>query len=233
MEAVDRSFRILDTVCAHESIALKDVAALVGLTPPTTLRLLRALQDSGVVRQNDDRTWSPTMKVWKLGQLVSLNNAAARDIEAKLTRLSEVSGETAVYSSYDKGWCTYLIEVPSKHSVRVHAELGARYHASVVASGHVALAHSVPEDVDAIMLEHWGEERWTGSEGDRLRSRLRRIATDGFVHSVRSQVWRGVWSISLPDIHGGKVFGAFAVVGPMSRRDVAVDEIVTVGKALL
>jgi len=233
MEAIDRTFRILDVVCEHESITLKDVAANVELTPPTVLRMLRALQDSGIVRQNEDRSWSPTMKVWKLGQLVSLNNAAARDIEEKLRRLSEVSGETAVYSSYERGWCTYMIEVPSKHSVRVHAELGARYHASLVASGLVALAHTPPAEIDEVMTAHWGGERWAGADGNQLRTHLAEIAADGFVYSTNSQVWSGVWSVSVPEIHGGKVFGACAVVGPTSRGDVAVDEIVDVGKAPL
>ena len=142
MQAVARSFALLEAVADRGEARLVDVARQVGLHPSTAHRLLAALIGSGYVAQ------SPVTGRYRLGRKVV---ELARRSDARYTRLRAVArphleairaavDESANLAALDDFSITYLDQVPSRRPVRLFAEPGRSVPAHSSGAGKAMLA---------------------------------------------------------------------------------------------
>lgn len=224
---ITRTMRVLSTLCLGGPQTLTALSDAVGLTPSTTLRFLRILQEEGYVTQRDDnRQWQATLEVWRLGAAVISQGGWIKLLNEVVQEVARDTGETSIFAAYQDGWAMYLAHGASRHTVRTHVDIGGRYHASELTSGRAMLAHLPEDELDRVMIEHWSAKRWSGEEGEALRAKLARIAERGY-SSDTSTRWPGVWGCSVPVLDAeGAVVGALGISVPPTRHpeDDAAEE---------
>ncbi|WP_165958766.1 IclR family transcriptional regulator [Actinomadura sp. KC345] len=215
--SIKRTMLILRALAMDGPQTLKQLSETVNYSPSTVLRFLRILQEEGYVEQDSNRIWRASLETWRMGAAVLAHGGWSRRLNEAVQEISRQTGETSIYSMYADGDIVYIALGASSHTVRTHIELGTRFHASEMTTGRAILGHLPDHEVDALMLAHWGTERWKGSEGDAFRRRLLEVRTRGY-SSATSERWPGVWGIAAPVFDlDGRTIGALGLSIPPTR----------------
>ncbi|MDE0545637.1 IclR family transcriptional regulator [Microbacterium sp. C7(2022)] len=174
----------LVTQAASTGITVTELAARADLTRPTTHRLLAALQNEGLVDQ-DQRTgrWMPGPELYLMGTVAASRydiTATARDIVRSLAVRTEESAFLSVRRG-DETVC--LLREEGSFPIRsfVLSE-GVRFPLGVASAGLAILAFLPEHDVDAYFERHPElADRWGASHDPRrLRARLHDTKERGF-----------------------------------------------------
>ena len=89
-------------VASQEGKGVTDLSKELGLTKSNTFRLLQTLVTLGYVQHLPDKTYSATLKTWRVGR-ASVENLNLRELAApELSFLSQETGET-VYLAVREG----------------------------------------------------------------------------------------------------------------------------------
>ncbi len=135
-----------------DGVPLSGIARMLKIPKNTTYRMLNTLCARGYVSRNEaELTYRLTRK------LATLVYSSARDgglIEKALgpmRALRDRVKETVVISILDRGEGIVLDQVPGLHPFRFVCDPGARQALHASASTKVILAHSAPEERDAIL----------------------------------------------------------------------------------
>jgi IclR family transcriptional regulator, KDG regulon repressor len=150
-QAVGRALQVLDLFSATtRELALVDVARQTGLAPPTALRLVRTLEDAGLlvrVAATDRYRLGPKLLVLS-GRIVQ---HPVRELAAPyLRQLAHDLGHTVGLASYDDGSVVYLDCVEAPTPIAISLRPGGRMPAHCVASGRVLLAYLEPAEVERL-----------------------------------------------------------------------------------
>ncbi|KAB2378933.1 IclR family transcriptional regulator [Actinomadura montaniterrae] len=211
--AINRTLRVLATVCEAGPQTLTVLSAKTGLTPPTLLRTLRLMRDEGYVTQDEDRKWRATMQMWRLGCAVKdstgLNELAGRTLGELVAEIEE----TVVFAAFENGWLTYLAQVEPDKPVRAHVPLGGHYAALDTTTGHAVMAWLPKAEIDAIVRTQARPEFDARARRELYRE-LAEVAQRG-VASGSGDRWPGVWgAASAVFDHRGVPIGAVGVSIP-------------------
>jgi len=216
VQSVKRAFDLLHLIALAEAgAALSELAAASGLPVPTIHRLLRGLVDSGHVVQLPSRRYALGPRMLGLGQ------SAGRTLDAwahaHLTRLAELTGETANLAMLDVEDVVYLAQVSSqRHIVRMFTEVGSRVSVHCTGVGKALLAElptkTAREVVTAAGMP--ARTRHTITDLDELVEELARIRRAG--HAVDDEEQElGVRCVAV--VVRGVPATAISVSGPASR----------------
>jgi IclR family acetate operon transcriptional repressor len=186
----------------------------------TIYRLVRTLEGHKFVHQN------PSTAKYRLGiRLIELADAFLETTELRtiarpvMTRLMELSGETAHLMVPDGDTGVYVDRVEGPHRVRVASSVGRREHLHSSAVGKALLAH-LPEPVVAAIIRDRGLPRWTKhtiTDPAALTRHLEEIRRRGSAIDDEEGE-EGVRCIGAP-IFGrpGDVIAAISIAGPAYR----------------
>lgn len=219
VQSVDRALDVMEALAAHGGEAgLSEIAARTGLPYGTIHRLLRTLLERGYVRQESDRRYALG------GALVRLAGVAERMVgvwaQPYLTRMVELSGETANLAVLEGDFIVYVAQVPSPRRLRMFAEVGRRVLPHSTAVGKVLLADRTAAEVLAL-LERTGMPRRTAntitSPHDML-GMLDGTRANGFAMDLGEEEL-GVHCLAVPVRDGERVIAAMSVSGPAERID--------------
>ncbi|MDQ3710137.1 MAG: IclR family transcriptional regulator [Actinomycetota bacterium] len=139
-----------------------------------------------------------------------------------LERLVELSGETANLAVLEDGYTVYVAQVPSRHKVRMFAEVGNRLLPHTTAVGKVLLAFR-PRAVAAAIIERNGLPARTPStitDDGSFLVELDRVAGQGWALDDQEEEV-GVACLAVPVFGAGASPVALSVSGPASRLDPA------------
>ena len=217
MQSVERALDVLEALAAHGGEAgLSEIAASTGLPYGTIHRLLRTLLSRGYVRQESDRRYALG------GGLVRLGGVAERMVgvwaEPYLTRMVEVSGETANMAVLEGDFVVYVAQVPSPRRLRMFAEVGRRVLPHSTAVGKVLLAQW-PDAEARALFERTGMPRRTAftiTEPAAMLTELARVRAQGYAMDLGEEEL-GVQCLAVPVHDGGRVVAAMSVSGPTER----------------
>jgi len=216
VQSVERAFDLLHLIALTEAgAALSELAASSGLPVPTIHRLLRSLVDSGHVVQLSSRRYALGPRMLGLGQ------SAGRTLDAwahpHLTRLAELTGETANLAMLDVDAVVYLAQASSqRHIVRMFTEVGSRVSPHCTGVGKALLAELPAETAREIVTAAGmpARTRHTITDLDELAEELARIRAAG--HAVDNEEQElGVRCVAV--VVGGAPATAVSVSGPASR----------------
>jgi IclR family acetate operon transcriptional repressor len=233
-QAVERALAVLRVLeGGPPTMALTELARRTGLSPSTTHRLLRALCDAGLLRQNpvDDRYgFGPRLVVLGQRAAAALGLGAARPI---LEALATATGESVNLGLLDGDEVLVLLFIASSQRLRFDQEAGSRVPAYASAMGKVLVAfHPRPDDVLKTL------PRLARITGSTITSRA---ALRDELDEVRARGWAlndqerepGVRTVAAPVLTAdGTAQVAIAVQGPTVRiTDERVGELAPVVQA--
>jgi DNA-binding IclR family transcriptional regulator len=221
-QAVSRAIAILKAFGTPRTHwRLSELAAELSLNKTTTFRLLRALQEEGmVVQDGPGGAYQLGPELIALGMRAlrgsDLRTAAHRELEA----LAADTGETATLDILVGADVLILDEVQGQHMIGHRPEVGMRFPAHATSTGKMLLAAGRFEPAAAPA---------------RLPSRLTRFTSRTITSTARlerelAKVWRQGYATTVEEIepwfvavgapvrdHNGRVVAALSIGGPRAR----------------
>ncbi|MEV4893997.1 IclR family transcriptional regulator [Nonomuraea sp. NPDC055795] len=219
VQSVDRALDVLEALAEHGGEAgLSEIAARTGLPYGTIHRLLQTLLSRGYVRQESDRRYALG------GGLVRLGGVAERMVgvwaQPYLTRMVELSGETANLAVLEGDFIVYVAQVPSPRRLRMFAEVGRRVLPHSTAVGKVLLADRATDEALSL-FERTGMPRKTANtitDPQAMLAELDRVRVRGYAMDLGEEEL-GVHCLAVPVQDGNRVVAAMSVSGPAERID--------------
>jgi IclR family transcriptional regulator, pca regulon regulatory protein len=201
VEALGRGLAVLDCFITDPGPhALVELSRRVGLGMPTTLRLIRTLEEAGYLRQ--DPSTKRYRLSWKMLQLQDVTSSIldyADLARPHLQDLAEALGEATGMAVLDGTEVRHAIRVSSKRVVAANIPPGAVFPAHATAMGKVLLAELDPALVRELAARH-PLVRFTPTTVtslDELLAQLREVARQGY--AVSDAEWDpGLRSVAAP-----------------------------------
>ena len=178
-------------------------------------RLMQALVETRfVLRDEDNGTYSPSIKLWELGSAVLGKLDLRRHAERHMNALMEKTGESVHLSVLDGIEVVYVHKVDSDRPVRAYTQIGGRVPAHCVATGKALLAFGgerVVELAGAALQRHTRSTITARGEFLREMDKVRRRG-----YAINRAEWReGVWGLAAPVLDArGFVIAAVGISGP-------------------
>src|SRR5207245_1308991 len=216
VEALGRGLALLDCfIDDPRPRSLIELSRQVGLGMPTTLRLIRTLEEAGYVRQDaDTKRYRLSWKMLQLqdvtASVVDYADLARPHLEDLAARLGEATG-MAVLDGND---VRHAIRVSSSRIISANVRPGSLYPLHATAMGKVLLAQLEPALVRELVarrpLERFTPKTVTDIE--LLLDQLREVARRGF--AVSDAEWEpGLRSLAAPvRTRDGRVVAAVCVI---------------------
>jgi IclR family transcriptional regulator, pca regulon regulatory protein len=201
VEALGRGLAVLDCFIADPGPhALVELSRQVGLGMPTTLRLIRTLEEAGYIRQ--DSSTKKYRLSWKMLQLQDVTTSILDYADVARPHLQDLAaelGEATGMAVLDDTEVRYALRVSSNRIVAANIPPGATFPAHATAMGKVLLA-DLPVSSVRQLAERHPFVRFTDStitSVGKLSAELRQVATQGY--AVSDAEWEpGLRSIAAP-----------------------------------
>ena len=226
-KAVGRALRIARTFTdARPEWTLASLSRELGLSKPTALRLLAALEREGIVRVMMPRAPTgsgPRPSSWALGPNAPTASPAPRVPE--MESLTRATGETSSIEILSGDETVILDEVQGGHLIGTSPSVGTRWPAHATSTGKVLLAAALEREPDLIRALTQTDRRQarrltpcTIVHRRRLTAELGRVSRAGY-STARSASWRkATWRVGAPvRNHEGQVVAAVSLGGPSTR----------------
>jgi sugar lactone lactonase YvrE/DNA-binding IclR family transcriptional regulator len=221
-QALLRALRLIDIVTAAATpLRTAAIAEAAGLSRATVHRMLGALAEYGLLRQDTETgTWRLGLKAFEMAHRVwdsfDLRGAA----EPELARLAALSGETARLALLDGDGCLYVDQrEAARPGVRLGNGVGARAALHASACGKAMLANLPPPErrrrIAALSLTALTAATITDAAA--FARDLDLVKARGYAVSVEENT-EGVAAVAAPVLdHLGAPIAAVCVIAPSFR----------------
>jgi DNA-binding IclR family transcriptional regulator len=163
----------------HASLTLSEIAERAGLSPATTLRIVRQLVARDVLVRRDDRSYRVGRRMWDLGMLAPVETDL-RDLASPfLHDLHAATRATVHLAVRDGDEALYLDRISGSVSVPVVSRVGGRLPLYATGVGKVLLAWAPAEVADRVMATLTAHTPYTVTAPGLLRSELQRVRSEG------------------------------------------------------
>jgi DNA-binding IclR family transcriptional regulator len=218
---VDRTLDVLGAFDErHRSLRLAELATRSGLTPPTTLRIVRRLVDAGALERTDDGAYVVGRRLWDIGLLAPVQTGLREVAAPFLQDLHAATRATVHLAERDGDRVLYLDRLSGVASVPVVSRVGSRLPMHATGVGKVLLAHAPLEVQQAVLAELPRITPYTITQPGRLRRQLAQVLRDDCALTVE-EMSLGACSVAVPVRHHQDVVAALGIVVPSVRRDRA------------
>ena len=196
-----------------------EVARELGLTLPTTSRLMRALEANRLLMRVNGRRFRLGFGAVDLGTRALASIELREQLRAPLVQLARASGETTVLGviNEERDAARVIDRIEGREMIRITLDIGHTWPLHAGALARVLLAHM--PDRDAILeapLERIGQNTLT--DPDDVRLELERIREVGWAESVQ-ETEGAAWGVAMPvlDDRDLPVCGLL-LIAPLQRR---------------
>jgi DNA-binding IclR family transcriptional regulator len=198
---------------------LTDVALDVGLTKPTVLRLLRALEGEGLAFMDANGAWRLGLGLVTLGAAAANREGLRRLAADALTRVATRTEDTAFFSLREGAEILCVDRQEGPFPIRtLLLAAGQRRPLGVGAAGMAVLAF-LDDDDCASTLEAVAPrlKEWPGHTPELLRKRARVARKCGYALND-GQILSAMWAVGVPVRDGaGRVVAALSVAAIAER----------------
>lgn len=142
-KAIGKALNVLEALARADAPArVSDLAQEVGLSEPSTCRLLGSLVELGyAARDKETSRYSATLKMWEVSQrLIGRTDDLQVIASPALKDLSEATGESCALGIFDDGYAVYLCKADGRSAIRAVATVGARIPATATGFGKAIVA---------------------------------------------------------------------------------------------
>ncbi|WP_329455915.1 IclR family transcriptional regulator [Streptomyces sp. NBC_01497] len=180
-QTVDRALSILPLL-ARGPADLGEVAEALGVHKSTAMRLLRTLNEHGLVHRQRDQRYRLGAKLFTLAQEAALNLDVRDVAHPHLMALNESCGHTVHLAVYEEREVLYIDKVESRYPVRMYSRIGKSVPITVAAVAKLLLA-DLPEPERRALAERLDYPMYTPRSTPDAPAFLRELAV------VRDQGW--------------------------------------------
>jgi len=223
--ALSKSMAVLDLVAAEgRPLGLVEVTERLGLSKPTVHRIMRQLEDEGLLRREvarDRYGVGPRLCALSINALTSAVQGGA--VHAILAELVATMGETCNIGLLDRTEVVYVDRVECDWPLRLQLAPNSRVPAHCTANGKLLLAfldgRTREKLIAGMALTRFTEH--TITDPKRLEEACQAIRRDDY--ALNDQEYHlGLISLAVP-IHdgGGGTFADLAMHSPLPRLDLA------------
>lgn len=219
LKSVERVAALLNHFSPERlTLDLPAASRALGAPRSTAYRLLRSLESSGLlVFDETRRTYRLSMGLARLGQVA----LAGVDLQAVcrpyLRRLVEETGESSFLLIVEGGAAVVIDTQESESPLKLTRPVGMPWPLHAGASNKVLLAHLPPDAQVAYLRGPLARmSPRTITDPKRLVLELAKIRRQGYGVST-GELTPGVVGVAVPILSGGRLMGALAVAGPVSR----------------
>ena len=209
-------------------MTLTEVAAATTLSPATARRCLYTLQRLGYISSHG-RRFMLRSKILDLGSAFWSSMKLEEVAQAHLREIVDAVGDSASLAVLEGSDVLYLCHAASRRTIRLAAEIGARFPAYATSLGRAMLAHLEPSALDQYLeiteLKPLTER--TVTDPARLRAVLMTIKVNGYA-ATEDELDYGLASVAVPIMVGGRAVAAInssANSARMSKDDLARDRL--------
>ena len=136
-----KGLQVLEALARSETgKGVTELSRELELTKSNTFRLLQSLCALGYVRNSEDKLYSPTMKIWQVGQKVIGNLDLPRIAAPHMRWLSRETGETIYLAVPDGLSVVYIDKIESTKPIRSWNPIGGSAPLHCVGTGKALLA---------------------------------------------------------------------------------------------
>jgi DNA-binding IclR family transcriptional regulator len=142
-KTIGKVFSVLEALARAEGPQrVSELAQEVGLSEPSTCRLLGSLVDLGYAsRDSVTSRYRATLKLWEVSQgLIGHSDDLQVIAQPALAELSQATGESCALGVFDDGYCVYVSKADGSRAIRAVATVGARLPATATGFGKAILA---------------------------------------------------------------------------------------------
>jgi len=215
-----KGLQVLEALARSDRpLGVSEIALMLEMSKSNVHRLLQALVELRyVVKDESTSEYSASLKVWELGNRLSLRLAVRHAAQTRMTELLLATRESVHLSVLEGYEVLYVHKLDSPEPVRAYSEVGGRAPAHCVATGKAILAWQ-PEAALENFITHGLTEHTahTITDPDDFLREMERVRNLGY--AVNRGEWRdSVWGIASPIRDStGTVVAALGVSGPSSR----------------
>ncbi|WP_319824021.1 IclR family transcriptional regulator [Thalassovita sp.] len=228
MRTVKRAFSVLEAFNEdRRTLALHEIAQIVNLTSPTTLRIIKALVNLGYLVRLNRNEYCLSPKVLRFASAVK-STLGIREISYDVNHdLAERTKESVALYMIDGAERVCIYAIDSELRLQTVIREGDRAALGQGASGKVILAYQDPKTIQATLADLHAK---LGTDPDKLVKELEQIREHGYAES-RYEVTAGNAAVAAPIFEmDGSVKFALSLACPESRytdnRNFFVTEVV-------
>lgn len=216
VEALGRGLALLDCfIDDARPRSLIELSRQVGLGMPTTLRLIRTLEEAGYVRQDADT--KRYRLSWKMLQLQDVTASILDYADLARPHLQDLAaniGEDTGMAVLEDHEVRHAIRVSASRIISANVRPGSLYPAHATAMGKVLLAQLEPDEVRQLVARRPLERftSTTATDVEQLLDQLHQVARQGY--AVSDAEWEpGLRSLAAPVYRrDGRAVAAVCVV---------------------
>jgi DNA-binding IclR family transcriptional regulator len=206
-QTLSRGIRILEILAsARQPLSIDETARRLGVHRSVAYRLLRTLEDHGLVTRDG------TGRIQLGARMAALAAGVAHDLQAEalpeLTAVANELGATCFIAVLDAEECVTLASVEPRHATASVAQRPGSRHPVTAGAPGKAILSVLPQS------------QWPGEVTDRLRREVTDAADRGFATS-HDEVIPTLRSVSVPLMLRGRPPAAIAVVYVASAHEPA------------
>lgn len=224
VQSVDRAISVLEILARTGGAGVSEVAAHIGVHKSTAFRLLAALEERGLVEQNQDRgRYQLGFGILRLASAIPARLDLVHQARPVLDELATALGETVNLAVLREHYAVNVDQARGTAAIAAQNWVGQLTPLHATSSGKVLLAH-LPEAQRAELLTRNGLPRLTAAtitSRQTLERELVTVRTDGFATTFE-ELEDGLNAVAVPVCdHRGTVVAAISVSGPAYRLDAA------------
>jgi DNA-binding IclR family transcriptional regulator len=219
VNTIEKAFFILERVVAHQDDgqSFSEIVKANNLPKSSTHRILRLLVGMGyLVFDQNTKKFRASLKIAKLGALVTENIDLRTVTHPYLQRLHEVTGHTCHLGIINGTIGVYLDKIePKSYGIRLFSAIGKDFPLHCTAMGKILLAFSEPTLESQILsgkLDSFTE--YTITDPAILDDELEKIRKNGYAID-REEITRGIMCVAAPVInHKKEVMASISATFP-------------------
>ena len=151
-QSLDRGLIVLRQL-AEKRLSLTEISELLGVHKSTALRLLRVLEDNGMVRHNAEHVYRLGPTIFAMGA----NYLGGLDIRAiassHLRKLAEETRLTVHLGAFDGSEVIYVDKFESAGTVRMYSSIGASAPLHCTSVAKAILAYLPAQQLDGLLKD--------------------------------------------------------------------------------
>jgi len=212
---LSKGLSILETLAGSKSsMGVTELSKALDLTKSNTFRLLQSLVVLGYVRQNNDKTYTASLKAWQVGR-VMLDNLNLRDLAGpELKYLSKETDEAIYLAVPENLEVVYIDKRDSSKPIRSWNPVGGSAPLHCVGTGKAILAQNYDTLRDQVSGRLTRHTQLTITNLDDLDADMQETRQRGYAYDrgeFRDRIHSVGASICLP---GGEAVAALGVSLP-------------------
>lgn len=218
--SVIKAFKLLDVYLNNkQEWGVRELAKKTGYNKTTTYRLLSTLESLDIVQKNDDDKYILGLKLFELGNLVSVYKSLRNYSRIPLENIAKEIKETVHFGVLSDSRVLHLNKAESPLGLKVSTVIGSYQDAYCTALGKVLLAFSSKDQISDylknVKFETYTSNTITSSEA--LLTQLKQIREKGYALDME-ELELGLICIAIPVFNKNKeVVAGISVSGPSSR----------------